>query len=68
MNLNTVNDPGGLPEDDLHSAELRPILEETAAELRDKFREVILYRFFLEAPSREVAEWMGYDDPHAVDV
>jgi RNA polymerase sigma-70 factor (ECF subfamily) len=66
--LNNAKDSNRLPEDDLQSAELRRILDETAAELPDKFREVILYRFYLEAPSKEVAEWMGYDDPHAVDV
>lgn len=54
--------------DALQSEELRRILDETVSELPDKFREVILYRFYLEAPAREVAEWMGYDDPHNVDV
>jgi|GEM_PF-1259773 len=66
--LENLKQGGVSAEDELGAAEMKQILDEAAAKLPEKFREVILNRFYLEAPAKEVAEWMGYDDPHSIDV
>ena len=47
--------------------ELEDLLDACVSALPGKYREVILDRYYLGGSAREVAEWLGYSNPHAVD-
>jgi RNA polymerase sigma factor (sigma-70 family) len=55
------------PSDSEDARELEELLDACVAELSAKHREVILNRYYLGGSAREVAEWLGYSNAHAVE-
>ncbi len=55
------------PSDSEEARELEELLDACVAALPAKYREVILNRYYLGGSAREVAEWLGYSNAHAVE-
>jgi len=55
------------PSESQEARELEELLDACVEELPAKYREVILNRYYLGGSAREVAEWLGYSNAHAVE-